>query len=139
MREGLERPVRAEAGFQRLETHALDLFERLHDHLAVDFPGRRDTEAAIADHGRGDAVPGRDGEHAIPQDLCVVVGVDVNEARRHDAALGINGSRCVTIGLAHGNDLAVLDAEVAHEARLARAVDDGSAGDFKVVSHGCLS
>jgi hypothetical protein len=90
LREGLEWPGGTESRFKRLQAHALDLFQGLHDHLAMDFPGRGDAEAAIADHRGGDAVPGRDGEHAIPQDLRIVVCVYVDEARRDDLARGVD-------------------------------------------------
>ena len=136
LREGFEWPRHAEARFQRFEAHAFDLLEGLHDHLAMDFPGRRYTEAAVADHRRGDTVPRRDGQHAIPQDLGVVVRVHVDEARRDDLAGRVDRLRRGTLGLAERHDLAVLDAEVADEARLAGAVDDGAAGNPEVERHG---
>ena len=40
------------------------------------------------------------------------------------------------VGLAQRDDLAVLDADVADEARLAGAVDDRAARDLEVVGHG---
>ena len=136
LREGLERPVMPRPASQRVEAHALDLLERLHDQLAMDRLGRRDAEAAIADHRRGDAMPGRDAEHAVPQDLGVVVRVHVDEARRDDLAGGVDGRVGRPVGLAQGHHLAVLDAEVAREAGLARAVDDRAARDLEVVGHG---
>jgi hypothetical protein len=120
LREGLEWPGGTEARFKRLQAHALDLFQGLHDHLAMDFPGRGDAEAAIADHRGGDAVPGRDGEHAIPQDLRIVVCVYVDEARRDDLARGVDRLHGRSFGLAERYDLSVLDADIAGKARLAR-------------------
>jgi hypothetical protein len=55
--ECFERPVAADAGFQRGEAHALDLLQRTQDETAVRWPGRGDAEAAIAHHHRGDAMP----------------------------------------------------------------------------------
>ena len=139
LREGLERPGVAQAGLERLEAHALDLLERLHDQLAMDRLGRGDAEAAIADHRRGHAMPRRDAEHAIPQDLRVVVRVHIDEARRHDLAGGVDGRGGRPVGLAQGDDLAVLDADVADEARLARAVDDRAARDLQIEGHDVCS
>ena len=56
--------------------------KRAHDRVAVLGAGRRDAEAAVAhDHAR-DPVPARRREVAVPEDLGVVVGVDVDEAGR---------------------------------------------------------
>ena len=101
--------------------------------------GRRDAEAAVADHHGGHAMPRRDAQHAVPQDLRVVVRVDVDEARRDDLALGVDGRRGRPVGLAQRDDLAVLDADVADEARLARAVDDRAARDLQIEGHDVCS
>src|SRR3954452_6046291 len=53
-------------------------------------PARREADAAIA-HDRGcDAVLGRGRDFLTPGDLAVVVGVNVDEARRHQLAAGID-------------------------------------------------
>ena len=101
-------------------------------------PGRRDAEAAIADHYRGDAMPGRDGEHGIPQHLRVVVRVDVDEARRYDLTAGIDGAKGLVGRMTQRHDLAVLDADVAAVARGTGAVDDLAARDLQVIRHGLL-
>ena len=46
---------------------------------------RREADAAIAHHRGGDAVPGRRRRCGVPDRLAVVVGVDVDEARRDRA------------------------------------------------------
>ncbi len=78
-------PARSAAG-----AHALDLLEGADDEVAVRGQGRGHAEAAVADDHGGDAVPRRHGEHAVPQDLGVVVGVDVDEAGGDDAAGGVD-------------------------------------------------
>src|SRR5262249_45890407 len=77
--EGPERPLAAGGGEQRLQRHALGALERAQDELAMPGTGGRDAEAAVAHHHRGDAVPGRDRQHAVPEHLGVVVRVDVDE------------------------------------------------------------
>ncbi len=136
LREGLEAPFFAHACLQRGDAHALDLLERADDEVAMRPPRRRDAEAAIAHHHRGDAVPGRDAEHAVPQDLRVVMRVDVDEARRDDAALGVDRLACLVRRVAQRHHLAAGDADIALEARLPGAVDDAAAGDLQVVWHG---
>src|SRR5207248_2643319 len=66
--------------------HALEGAEH---EVAVRRARGRDAEAAVPHHDRGDAVPGRDGEHAVPEDLRVVVRVDVDEPGRDDGTVGV--------------------------------------------------
>ena len=77
--EGLEGPV--DALDQGVEGHALDVLQRAGDGLAVLGAGRGDPEPAVADDHAGHAVPARRRQVRVPQDLGVVVGVDVDEAR----------------------------------------------------------
>ena len=86
--ERLEAPV--DALVEGLHRHALDVLERAHDRVAVLGPGRRDREAAVAHHHAGDAVPARRREVAVPEDLRVVVGVDVDEAGREHEAVEVD-------------------------------------------------
>src|SRR5436309_3433638 len=74
--EGLEAP--GDAGLERLDRHAFDVLEQSHDDVAVLRQRRRDTEAAVAHHDARDAVPARRGQVAVPEDLRVVVRVDVD-------------------------------------------------------------
>ena len=50
---------------------------------------RREAEAAVADHDRRDAVPARQRAVRIPEQLRVVVRVQVDEAGRDDQAVGV--------------------------------------------------
>ena len=52
-------------------------------------PARRDGEAAVAHDDGGDAVPRRRARRRVPEELAVVVRVEVDEARRHDEAAGV--------------------------------------------------
>jgi len=78
-------------------------------------------------------VPARQRAVGIPEELRVVVRVQVDEARRHDQAAGID--RLVGFADADLADLgnhAVLDADVAAKARQAAAVDDHAAADHSI-------
>ena len=132
--KGLEWPV-AQTGGQGICTHALDLLQRGDHQLAVFGPGRCDTKTTISGDHAGHAVPRRDGEHRVPHHLGVVMGVDVDEARRDDAVLGIDGRPRASRCLANGDDGAVTNAEIARSGGRARAVDDHAPGDLDVVVH----
>ena len=75
--ERLEVP--RDPGLERREAHVLDVLERAPDEAAVLRSARRDREPAVAGDDAGDAVPRRRRERGIPEDLRVVVGVDVDE------------------------------------------------------------
>ena len=80
-------------------------------------------------------MPARAAAQRIPGDLRVHVGVAVDEARRDDQPVGVDGALRVLPDAADLDDAAVLDAEVGAEARLARAVDDGAAADEEIERH----
>ncbi len=132
-REGLPGPV--DAGGHRLGRDVLDRRQAARIPVAVLGLAGRQREAAIAHHHRGDAVPARAAAQRIPRHLRVHVGVAVDEARRHDQAVGIDRARRGRRDAADLDDAAVLDADIGGEARLARAVDDGAAADEEIEGH----
>src|SRR6185369_1233041 len=125
-------PLRPDARLERGERHALDVLERPQDQLAMRRPRRRDAEAAVADHDRGDAVPRGDREHAVPEDLRVVVRVDVDEARRDDEPARVERARGRAAHLPYLGDSAATYADVALAARSARPVDQSAAANGQV-------
>ena len=104
----------------------------------VDLAGqcRRDGEAAIADHlgrhpladlGLGLRVE-RQGE--------VGMGMDVDEARGHHAAVGVDdATRAVRPVRLDGDDAAGADGHIGHAGRRAGAIDHLAAPDHDVVHH----
>src|SRR5262249_62286102 len=68
----------------------LDAFHQLDELLTVSGLTGREADAAISHHSRGDAVPGRRRRVRVPGRLSVVVGVNVHEAGRYDAAFGVD-------------------------------------------------
>src|SRR5579862_8411267 len=101
-------------------------------------PGRCHAEAAVTHHHRGHAVPRRDGQHAVPHHLRIVMRVDVDEARGDDAAAGIERLGSSPGDLAEGSDLAGADADIARLAGCSGAIDYGAADDLEIVLHGFL-
>ena len=93
LREGLERPVarRARRGARRATC------PRRSRACAGSARGAPDGSARCRSRScpsrRGDAVPRRDRQHAVPEHLRVVVRVDVDEAGRDDAAVGVDRGR----------------------------------------------
>ena len=59
-------------------------------HSSLPGPHRRESDAAVAGDDGGDAVAAGRLEQRVPADLAVVVGVDVDEARRDDLAGGVD-------------------------------------------------
>ena len=85
------RPVPRHALLERLQRHALDPGQHPHQVVGirrvdrtVTGRERRDREAAVAAHHGGHAVQRRRAQRRVPERLRVVVGVDVDEARRDD-------------------------------------------------------
>ena len=117
--------------------NVLDAFHQLDQALAVLDLHRREADAAIAHHRRGDAVPARGLQARIPGRLAVIVGVDVDEARRDQQALGVDLLGALARHLADRGDLAVLDRDVGLARAAARAVGHRAAADDQiVVRHG---
>ena len=85
-------------------------------------PHRREADAAVAHHDRGHAVPGRRGELGVPRGLAVVVGVDVDEARRDERAVGVDlPARRVPSTCADLGDHPVVDGHVGGAGRRRRS------------------
>ena len=83
-------PCPLDAGAQRLERHTLDEEQQLHQRFTVRRTARRDREAAVPHDDRGDAVPGRGAGAGVPEELAVVVRVDVDEAGGKDQACAVD-------------------------------------------------
>ena len=93
-----------------------------------------DREAAIAGDDRGHAVEARHGRIGVEGDLRVVMGVGVDDAGRHDHALGVDlflGGMAFEMG--QFGDLAVLDADIDPAARQACPVNHIAVADDQIV------
>ena len=128
-------PVPRQPLGERRPGNILDAFEQLDQPIVLVGAGGGETNAAIAHRRRGDAVDRGGGEDVIPGDLAVVMGVDVDEARRDGAAIGVERLARGAGDVSDRDDLVVLDRDIAAEARGAGAVDDGAVGDEQV-GHG---
>ena len=126
------RPLPVQSGAQRVQRHSFD--PREHPGEVVVLFGRRgrQREAAIAAEDRGHAVLHRRAGGGIPEQLRVVVGVQVDEARGQRLALGVNGFGGEIIGFADRDDPAVGDTDVTVTGGRTGAVDDLRVADQQV-------
>jgi hypothetical protein len=118
------------------ERDAGDVLDRLHEVdqlLAMLLAHRREADAAIAEHDRGDAVPGGRRQHRVPGRLAVIVGVHVDPAGGDQQSVGIDLALARPGLAADRGDAAIVDGDIAAERRLAAAVDDLAATDHGVV------
>jgi hypothetical protein len=106
-------PVPRQAPAHRLERDGLDTRHGQHRALAQLGTHRRESEATVADHDGRDAVPARQRQVRIPEQLGVVVRVEVDEARRHDLSAGVEDARGVRAAQpANPGDTTARDADV---------------------------
>ena len=102
---------------------------------------RREADAAIAEHHRGDAVPARRREQRVPHRLPVIMRVHVDPAGRDQKPGRVDLAPAGTELAADRGDPLAGDRHVAGEGRLAGAVDDGAAANDDVVheSRSCVA
>ena len=94
-REGL--PVPAHSLAHGLQRDGLDAVHHPHIQVAVFRARRSEAEAALSDGQGGYAELSRQGGIGVPVELRVVVGMQVNCARGHDAAAGVQFLRAATV------------------------------------------
>lgn len=91
-----------------------------------------EAHAAISHHDRGHPVPGGGLHPVVPCRLTVIMGMNVDEAGRHDQAAGVDPLPGLAGYLSDLHDLAVSDANVGHETIRAGAIHDRSATDDQI-------
>ena len=130
---GKRLPLPGEPGGQHRIGNLLDALHQVHQRAAMLLLHRREADAAVAEHHRGDAVPARGREQRIPHRLAVVMRVHVDPAGRDQEAVGVDLAPARTQLAADRRDAVAHDGDVARKGRLAGAVDDLSAADDDVV------
>ena len=109
------------------QRHALHAGEHLEQPPHVLRPRWCEGEAAVAgEHGR-DPVPARGRGGGLEMELGFVVGVDVDESRRHDQTIGVNRPTGGIGDAPDAADPAALDLDVRGVAGVARPVHDPTA------------
>ena len=118
-----------------------NVLHRLHhagEEFAVFAAAGREGDAAVAEQGGGDTMPGDRGHVRIPADLGVEVRVQIDEARRDGLPAGVDFLAPVAGNFAHGGDGVAIDGNVAFERRAAGAIDDDTVANYEIVRQGCL-
>ena len=111
----------------------LDPFHQVHQGLAMMLLHRRETDAAIAEHHGGHAMPARGRQQRIPHRLAVVMRMHVDPAGRHHQPIGIDLAPGRSLLAADRGDLAVGNGNVAAKGSPAGAIHDRSATNNDVV------
>ena len=75
-------PIPGHPGLHRRVRNRFDARHREHRAFAAFGTHGCEAETAVADYDRGDAVPARDGAVRIPEELRVVVGMQIDESGR---------------------------------------------------------
>ncbi len=100
-------------------------------------PHRREAHAAIAHHGRRHAVPAARGEARVPGRLSVVVGVDVDEAGRHEQTIGVDLLAPPPRDRTERDDRRPVDRHVGGNQLAAQAVGHQATPDHQIVCRAC--
>ena len=108
--EGLPRP--RQHGAERPHRQVLDAAERGEHRLAVLGAQRRQREPAVAHERRRHAVPDGGRAEPVPERLGVVVGVQIDDPRGHEEAVGVDGPRGRGVHPADLRDGAILHRDV---------------------------
>ncbi len=118
--EAIPRHTRLEG----VEAHVLDVLQRAGDQLDAGRPlDRRDGEAAVAGNHRRDTVERGGREIGVPEDLGVVVGVDVDEAGGDHVTRSVELALS-TDGVVDRDDPSARYTDIGHESGPTGAVDD---------------
>ena len=131
LREGLPLPL--DPLGQRRAGDVLDPLHQPDEPVVAVGLGGGEADAAVAHHERGDAVPRRRGELRVPGDLAVVVGVDVDPARRDQQAVSFDDSGGAALDRAHLGDAAGIHRDIGGTCRPAGPVDQRPTLDDQVV------
>jgi len=122
-----------------VQRRAGDVFDGLHqgDELTLGARAhRREADAAVAHHHGGHPVPRRRRDLLVPAHLTVEVGVDVDETRRHQLALGVDDALRRARHIADLGDPPVADGDAGGATRRPRPVDDEPVQNVQIV-HDC--
>src|SRR6266852_5080223 len=130
---GISDPVPRHPGLHGFVRDCLGTRHRQHRAIAQIGLDWREAEAAIADYDRRDAVPARHRAVRVPEELGVIMGVQIDEAGRDvksarvDHLFGLMRLKVAELG-----DLAVLDPDIGPVAWHPSAVDDRTASDDQI-------
>ena len=115
---------------EALERHAFDASEHAREVVALGRLQGSDAEAAVAADDASDTMQRGRAQGLVPEQLRVVVGVNIHETRRDNFAGSVDSFRRLLGDSTDADNAPVSNADVAFDARFSGAIDDGSARDF---------
>ena len=122
-----ERPPRErDAGGERLDRDRLDPGEQSRQEVFVAGLHRREGEATVPGNHRGDPVQRRRRQCLVPEDLRVVVRVEVDEAGDHREPVGVDRPASRLVILANPDDPPIANRDIGGPWGRAGPVDDAS-------------
>ena len=113
----------------------LDTGHHVHEHVVIGGPAGGEADAAVAHHRRRHTVGGRRCHAVRPDRLAVVVGMQIDEARRDEQTGCIDLPDGVVVNRADRRDDTVGDGDVAGVRVAAEAVNDGAVADDEFECH----
>ena len=131
---GIALPVPGQAIGQHREGDVLDAFHQLDQPVAICRLAGCEADAAIAHHHGGDPVPGRGLHACVPRRLAVIVGVDIDKARRDDLAARVDLLGAGGRDPPDARDPPILHTDIGFKRRCAGSVHDGPAPDHQIIS-----
>ena len=117
-------PTPVDAFVQRRSGNVLDRLHQLDQERLAAGANRRETDATVPHHCRGDTMVDRRTHHGIPGRLAVVVGVHVDPTGGDERTVGLDLARSGLVDLTDGNDLVTVDRHVGGDRCCTGAVDD---------------
>ena len=112
--------------------NVLDALHQLDELLPVGWLAGRKADPAVAHYRRCDSVPRRWCHVPVPDGLAVVVGVNINETGRNDAALRINLFRTAALETSDGRNASLAHCDIALTGRGSCSVYDDAATNNEI-------
>ena len=122
-------PPPVDAFRERGAGDVLDPLHQIDETLPIHGPNRSKSDAAVPHHHRRDPVKDARGEIGIPRHLAVVVGMDVDESRRHEQARRVEHTSGLPLTITDRDDAAVGDGDIGATRGRPGAVHNGTAAD----------
>ena len=91
---------------------------------------RCNTETTIANNYGCDPMPRRDGQRRIPEQLSIIMGMNVDKPRTNHPSMGLYRVLCFTGHLTQSSNFAILNPNVALTASIPTSINDGPPEDF---------
>ena len=121
---------------QRGTRNIFNALHQLDETVVVGGAHGRKADAAIAHDGCRDAMPARRLQPRVPCRLTIIMGVNIDKARRDETAFGVDFFGACARNLADSNNETVADGDIGLAQRGAQAVGQGAAAYDEIMCMG---